>query len=935
MPSLLVRLRRRAISLTSGENQTQPSNAPAQPEIQNATPEPEATLFSPQQSPSAATPVSRHIIPDINALMDTYASEPSAEHEGSHGLRLPRTRKRSLLDTLATAVGSTIPPEAQAGETSSADDTIQPRTRKRSLLESFATVVGSIRDSPEPSTAEAAEVHDSLDDDIFTSAMGGGEESTSRLSRYGIPRFSQLSSGGTWSTFGRPRRSTGQRTARFTPSSSAYHSRMGSIDSSAPPPSSRARQDSATSINRYYASPSRMSSIAISQSVSSTISRASSPKFSYDDHAPQSHSPPLTNSSRQNSINASHSSPSHRSHPDSQSSNGVIKTGIESPRTFGNITPPPQRTATRASSASPPPLPPLDHPALVATLATRSRATTRESSTSETRRARTRSQSYSFPRRHIRRSRTRTASTNDENLSPSDALTIGHSRGRSLRASSSLPQVRSITGRNGNASPTISTPRLVGELQPPAPKSRASSRHSTTSRRSSAEWSAHQATVGVTSENIHEYGWPAEVSREVLRMSLNEPVGAEEFAEGMARGIHVPEPHALASSRPCPPSLSPLSPPPPPSPSPLFTPSTFLEGSLHSRGDTLSTLHPENLPFDRDHHGENFIHDAQARFDSSRGVADCASESLIGPGLVPLIDGERKMPAQDGEARSRSKSNPSQRATATTLPRTSTSTRAPRRSILNTPTPIPEAGPSTPQRTPSASPNADVSRKHSALKPRRTSSEPGLLSVLETPTNQKGKRKAEEVDITPPDQKTGQRATFVIPENGRRPHHESESSHAPSSYYRKRVRLSATTPTPSPSRPGSSGNTDSIRAGPSPIPGHIHLHRTGSRATSTRSHNQGPPTPTSSRHDSHNHRNTAERRHSMSEMSIPISALIAPHAPSISRSSTYHMRDPRRPPAVRPTSWGLHFKTDDEDGSPLHAWFFFSSSDLSSFRCGG
>lgn len=35
------------------------------------------------------------------------------------------------------------------------------------------------------------------------------------------------------------------------------------------------------------------------------------------------------------------------------------------------------------------------------------------------------------------------------------------------------------------------------------------------------------------------------------------------------------------------------------------------------------------------------------------------------------------------------------------------------------------------------------------------------------------------------------------------------------------------------------------------------------------------------------------------------------------------MRDPHRPPPVRPTSWGLHFKNEDEEGSVMHAWFFF------------
>lgn len=35
------------------------------------------------------------------------------------------------------------------------------------------------------------------------------------------------------------------------------------------------------------------------------------------------------------------------------------------------------------------------------------------------------------------------------------------------------------------------------------------------------------------------------------------------------------------------------------------------------------------------------------------------------------------------------------------------------------------------------------------------------------------------------------------------------------------------------------------------------------------------------------------------------------------------MRDPHRPPPLRPTSWGLHFKNEDEEGSVAHAWFFF------------
>ncbi|KAE9408303.1 hypothetical protein BT96DRAFT_914223 [Gymnopus androsaceus JB14] len=108
----------------------------------------------------------------------------------------------------------------------------------------------------------------------------------------------------------------------------------------------------------------------------------------------------------------------------------------------------------------------------------------------------------------------------------------------------------------------------------------------------------------------------------------------------------------------------------------------------------------------------------------------------------------------------------------------------------------------------------------------------------------------------------------------------------------------------------------------------------------------------------------SSRRGSISQASIPISALISPHAPSISHqhASPFHMRDPRKPPKIQPTTWKLAFpqassgetgyisgritamlgsrkKTADveeqkEDrstplgwyeggGSPPHAWLFF------------
>ena len=92
------------------------------------------------------------------------------------------------------------------------------------------------------------------------------------------------------------------------------------------------------------------------------------------------------------------------------------------------------------------------------------------------------------------------------------------------------------------------------------------------------------------------------------------------------------------------------------------------------------------------------------------------------------------------------------------------------------------------------------------------------------------------------------------------------------------------------------------------------LPRTPSRAASTRS--RQPATPSTTRKH--------ERHHSISQVSIPISAIVSPHAPSVSRSTKFHMRDPRRPPKKpNDTPWGLRFATEDEPGSPIQAWCFF------------
>ncbi|KAF8843282.1 hypothetical protein BDN67DRAFT_897518 [Paxillus ammoniavirescens] len=205
------------------------------------------------------------------------------------------------------------------------------------------------------------------------------------------------------------------------------------------------------------------------------------------------------------------------------------------------------------------------------------------------------------------------------------------------------------------------------------------------------------------------------------------------------------------------------------------------------------------------------------------------------------------------------------------------------------------------------------------------------MDVPSTPTpasrhlsdKSKGKRKAEDIDLTPPDQKKeGQRATFVLPSESRS-QRISNSSHAPSSYHRKRARLSAASAfvTPVQSRPPSvqemshsRNNTGHFASLSSSTGARIAPPLgTPSRAASTRS--QQPQNSSRKHH---------ERHQSMSQISIPISAFVSPHAPSVSTSTRFHMRDPRKPPKKpSDTEWGLRFATDDTPRSPSQAWCFF------------
>jgi hypothetical protein len=111
---------------------------------------------------------------------------------------------------------------------------------------------------------------------------------------------------------------------------------------------------------------------------------------------------------------------------------------------------------------------------------------------------------------------------------------------------------------------------------------------------------------------------------------------------------------------------------------------------------------------------------------------------------------------------------------------------------------------------------------------------------------------------------------------------------------------------------------------PSPVPPNTNAHNSGTYSSRASSRARAPSSTRSGTAAPHDNLSERERRLSLSQRSIPISALVTPQVPSIGRaSSAYHMRDPRRPPRHMETGWALRFRTVEEEGSPVHAWLFY------------
>ena len=854
MHSLVARLRGRAASQTTTASIQEEDNVPPTPD----TP----TLPHGFQEGGPRSPVDQKILPQVHELMDSF----------------------SHVDI--TSTGLSPPPIRRQVRRVSEPSSSQPGP-------SVSSVEGGRSDSP-----AASEV----------SSLRGSRSNLSRFSR-------RVASSGVWSTFGRHSSGVSPRSSRIDQQSARTRFTFGSVDTLAIPRQSDVSRLDATrtlassvSLDRYgrpsfaSESPGTMRMSSDTSSRGRPLPLASTHDEPTNDLSTSTDTTPSRRNSTKHSVatRSSHSTQSHSASVHTPLTH-TFDLDSSSPHTFGQ-TSPGTPSVFVTSGSPPPPLPPLNHPELIASI-TRSQSMLRDLSnhpvaTPPLRHWTSELHGKTFPPR--RRRRKTNGSPGDEN-----SISFPSAARRTLRAYASFPRVRQL-------------------FQPEQRPRSDSSVH--LSRRSSAEWSAHQATFGVVDDSSVEYGWPAAVSKEILRLSLGDDAAGKsrksKDASVSATSVdpdiihrvrnNVPAGSGEESGRPCSPLLS-------PNPAPAHP-----DGWSPPLASLCSSLTP------------SIVDQLDARDEPPKQGLD-VDDSLSKPVGVDEVD--RGMNAGDSSTLDEAGDYGFRSAT---LPRPA---RTPRKSILRQSSPLaledPEVGPSTPFNGASPSP-----RRSSGRHPARHSSEPALASVLETPTNNKGKRKAEDLDITPPDQRN-QHTTFVIPADHRSEYRHvfcpelsqrasligitalSEGTQPPSAYQqRKRVRLSSSPFTsPGQSRPGSvtqnapSAGPSSLRPTVPPSPAARAISR-ASRPTSTRGSTRSmqqsivsgaQPSVADSRRS----------KHSQSESSIPVGAIIAAHPPSLGRSSTYHMRDPRRPPRVQPTPWSLRMRSDDEEGSPIHAWLFF------------
>ncbi|KAA1472119.1 hypothetical protein DENSPDRAFT_838294 [Dentipellis sp. KUC8613] len=809
MHSILSRFRTRAISQTTTDS-SQSGPGPITPT--NLTTDPHVFPPSTPAKPFVS-PIERKIYPDVNSLLEEYSAQPSP-------IDNTPSRRHSIDGVAVTPL----------------------RPRRPSLP---ITQASPVREE------EEARTRSDTPSSVAQSAKAGGSRFLSRISSITAP--------GEWSTFGRVKKADTSIPSEFGEQPSAWRSRVakskergGSTRSS----TTQNRSRPSTGPTASSKTPSRKSSdrhLNVDDKENSDVipsppsSQPQSDAYTPSSGRPRSNTTPGSHAQSFSSRFARISTPVAR------------QLGFDSPRTFGHPSP---HNRGRPDASPPPPLPPLDHPELAATLLPRSQpdAMSKPLDTALF------PQSKTFPPRTGGADARQRSHSNREEAEPH------WPENRAIRPYRSMPRAQHIF--HSSASKASSQP-LTSSRSP------RSTRHG---RRVSADLFARQAASGVAADNRDEpaQGWAARVSQEMIRLALDggdgNPAGGSGGRAGPAAETGNKDTARGRSGPPASPSQpQPTSFPAHPPAIPPLSPSLFASFGLDASPKRDFAKYPDGLPSP----SVSPLDTSTKREDKGRA-------------------GGMQDPDQSFQNRLRSTPPSGQKPLRSSLRVKSATGPGFASSSRNS------QSPGTPvQTTPTA---------HFA----RSLSDPSAFQTPERSDRAKGKRKAEEVDVTPPEQKaSGQKATsFQLPSDPRT-HRSSTPPHAPSSYHRKRARLSSPLPTPVHSRPGSAQ------------PQNLTAHNTGTASSRTSSRHPAANasftrgTSMRSARASIDRGSDRDRRQSLSGVSIPISALVTPHAPSVARTSQFHMRDPRRPPKKLETPWSLRRRTDEEDGSPVQAWLFF------------
>lgn len=259
---------------------------------------------------------------------------------------------------------------------------------------------------------------------------------------------------------------------------------------------------------------------------SSQSLRSSESPSNLSSNKTDTHSKPSCHAFSSQEIDHPTKTPSHSSHSEPSSRvDSVFATPVshvfapESPRTFGHPSPSPMQVRSRdrhrssASPSPPPPLPPLKHPELVQSLASRSRKN-----------AHLRQDENNPPQvgpwhvhLYAKTLPTRLRRKTESDIRKAGTTSKKNTFGRPLNNFTSITSAQRIFKEN-----TETLQQRSASSEPS--KTRPRSKSDPVTRRPSAHWCAQQAIAGVTSNDPGLYGWPAEVSREILKLSLGEDV---------------------------------------------------------------------------------------------------------------------------------------------------------------------------------------------------------------------------------------------------------------------------------------------------------------------------------------------------------------------------------------------------------------------------